>query len=80
MKKNCLLKTLVVVVVLVLLCCCVAACAAYRGNIDASLTIQRRMAETCQPRIKYGESQTTVDMRTWRCGMLRCEPRDVSTT
>ncbi|KAM9391787.1 complement C5 [Pholidichthys leucotaenia] len=33
--------------------CMRAACAVYRGNIDLSLTGQKRRAETCRPHIKY---------------------------
>lgn len=40
--------------------CMAAACAAYRGNIDASLTIQRRTVETCQPQIKYAYKVNVV--------------------
>ncbi|XP_070689559.1 complement C5 [Pempheris klunzingeri] len=33
--------------------CMTAACAAYRGNIDLTLTAAKRTHETCQPHIKY---------------------------
>nr|XP_046242467.1 complement C5 isoform X2 [Scatophagus argus] len=38
--------------------CMTAACAAYRGNIDVSLTAAKRMDETCQPNIKYAYKVT----------------------
>lgn len=37
--------------------CYVAACAAYRGNVDLTLTAVKRTEETCQPHIKYGEKE-----------------------
>lgn len=48
-------------------CCCVAACAVYRGRTDVSLTMQRRMAETCRPEIKYGE---IFPENCWTCNWL----------
>ncbi|XP_022623289.1 complement C5 [Seriola dumerili] len=33
--------------------CLTAACAAYRGNMDLTLTVAKRMNETCQPHISY---------------------------
>lgn len=35
--------------------CHAAACAAYRGNVDLTLTPVKRTEELCQPHIKYGE-------------------------
>lgn len=40
--------------------CCLAACAAYRGDIDLTLTPAIRKAETCQSHIKYGEKLLLV--------------------
>ncbi|KAF6715641.1 Complement C5 [Oryzias melastigma] len=34
--------------------CMTAACAAYRGNVDLTLTPVKRTEELCQPHIKYG--------------------------
>ncbi|XP_011478017.1 complement C5 [Oryzias latipes] len=34
--------------------CMTAACAAYRGNVDLSLTSVQRREELCQPHVKYG--------------------------
>ncbi|KAK1892579.1 Complement C5, partial [Dissostichus eleginoides] len=33
--------------------CMTAACAAYRGNMDPTLTVNKRTAETCRPHITY---------------------------
>ncbi|XP_041643759.1 complement C5 isoform X2 [Cheilinus undulatus] len=33
--------------------CMTAACAAYRAKIDATLTVAKRLEETCRPHIKY---------------------------
>ncbi|XP_010770575.1 complement C5-like, partial [Notothenia coriiceps] len=33
--------------------CMTAACAAYRGNMDPTLTVNKRTTETCRPHITY---------------------------
>ncbi|XP_071340230.1 complement C5 isoform X2 [Trachinotus anak] len=33
--------------------CMTAACATYRGNIDSTLTVAKRINETCEPHMKY---------------------------
>ncbi|XP_044053377.1 complement C5 [Siniperca chuatsi] len=38
--------------------CMTAACAAYRGNIDLTLTAAKRTDETCKPHIKYAYKVT----------------------
>ncbi|XP_032372446.1 complement C5 isoform X2 [Etheostoma spectabile] len=38
--------------------CMTAACAAYRGNIDVTLTTEKRINETCKPHIKYAYKVT----------------------
>ncbi|XP_031158002.1 complement C5 isoform X3 [Sander lucioperca] len=38
--------------------CMTAACAAYRGNIDVTLTTEKRIKETCEPHIKYAYKVT----------------------
>ncbi|XP_018549132.1 complement C5 [Lates calcarifer] len=38
--------------------CMTAACAAYRGNVDLTLTAVKRTEETCQPHIKYAYKVT----------------------
>lgn len=49
-------------VVVTHLTCCLAACAAYRGDIDLTLTRAKRKDETCQLHIKYGEKLLWVRM------------------
>ncbi|XP_070760148.1 complement C5 [Enoplosus armatus] len=40
--------------------CMTAACAAYRGNVDVTLTADRRIKETCRPHIKYAFKVTVT--------------------
>ncbi|XP_020505432.2 complement C5 [Labrus bergylta] len=40
--------------------CMTAACAAYRAKVDATLTVAKRIEETCQPHIKYAYRVTVT--------------------
>uniref|UniRef100_A0AAX7TRP4 Complement component 5 n=1 Tax=Astatotilapia calliptera TaxID=8154 RepID=A0AAX7TRP4_ASTCA len=40
--------------------CMTAACATYRGDVDVTLTLDKRTNETCQPHIKYAYKVTVT--------------------